>query len=256
MLRDLGDILRKKVNPATIPNGYLAYQFGWAPLVSDLMKLLNLQQSIEERKRYLKRLERGSRVKRTLFNGELSRTLVNDGYLLAGVTADEEITEYLKVWFSANAKLEISLEDADLAEDSKIRSILLGLQPSGSTLWNAVPWSWLIDYFYNVGDVIEAQRGWLPFRVTRMCIMYYTVKRSLLKRLRVDDGLSFSDSGMVTESKQRSVHANPTPMLAYDPFLSVSQVGILSSLVVARALGGTKNSGAVSPLFGGSPWAS
>jgi hypothetical protein len=252
MLRDLGRILKRDLNPATVPNGYLAYQFGWAPLVSDVMKLLNLQQSIEERKRYLKRLERGARVKRTLFSGELSRTREIDGYTLAGVTADVDITEHLKVWFSANAKLKISLESADLNNDSTIRKILLGAQPSGSTLWNMVPWSWLIDYFINVGDTIEAQRGWLPFSVTRMCVMYHSIKQSNLSRLRVDDGLSFTDSGMITESKQRSVHANPTPALAYDPFLSGSQVGILTSLVMARVLGGTKLSDVMNPWVGGS----
>lgn len=238
MLKDLGRVLQGRAKPADVPNGHLAYVFGWAPLVSDLLKLLKLQQSIEERKRYLQRLERGTRLKRNLFQGEVQRVRQVDGYTISGVTADVEIIEHLKVWFTANAKLKIPLTNADLEEDRLIR-LLLGATPAASTLWNAVPWSWLVDYFVNVGDTLEAQRGWIPFSTTRMCVMAHSIVQSNLTRIRVTvPTLSVSDSGMLTEVKRRTVVANPMPWLTYDPFLSVSQMAILTSLVVSRAMGG------------------
>lgn len=238
MLKDLGRVLQGRAKPVDVPNGHLAYVFGWAPLVSDLLKLLKLQQSIEERKRYLQRLERGTRLKRILFQGEVSRVRQVDGYTISGVTADVELIEHLKVWFTANAKLQIPLTNADLEEDRLIR-LLLGATPAASTLWNAVPWSWLVDYFVNVGDTLEAQRGWIPFSTTRMCVMGHSIIQSNLTRMRVTEPtLSVSDSGMITEVKRRTVVANPMPWLTYDPFLSTSQMAILTSLVVSRVMGG------------------
>jgi hypothetical protein len=32
---------------------------------------------------------------------------------------------------------------------------LYGLRPTPSVIYNAIPWSWLIDWFSNAGDIIE-----------------------------------------------------------------------------------------------------
>lgn len=246
MLKGLGDILRNGMSPRgvrNLPDHQLAWSFGWAPLISDLTSLLNLQKSIAERIAYLQALERGSRVRRTLFDGEILRTITPNGYTIASggptptLVADVRLTEYLRVWYTAKAKLMTTLPSGSELGDLA-RGLVLGRTLSAATLWNMIPWSWLIDYFINVSDVLAAGRGYLPFHVTWLNIMASTVTSSSLVRIRYDTGVSSVGGELQTTSKSRFVTANPIPWLTYDPFLTSGQMLNLGSLLTARSLRG------------------
>lgn len=242
MLKQAGDVLKRlpgKLRLRDVPEAHLAYSFGWAPLVSDLWSLVKLAKSIEERKAYFRSLEYGARVKRTLFKGELSRTTTPDGYQVHWIQSpdfisDIENVETLKVWFTANARWIDPLSDARQDHEYTVLDAL-GANLSAETLWNAIPWSWLIDYFANVGDVLAARRGYNSWQCTRMCLMARTEVESTLTRVRLATGLSADVGSLKTTVKQRSVYTNPTPILTYDPFLSGRQLAILGSLITARS---------------------
>jgi hypothetical protein len=244
MLKNLGDVLGNKQHPRDIPEGYLAYSFGWAPLVSDLMKLLEIQKSIEDRKRYLRALEGGTHIRRQLGSGVLQHVFLPDGFNM-GVTnwtltpifvADVTIVEKQKVWFTANAKLLTDLP-AVSSPDELATVLSLGLVMSPSTLWNMVPWSWLIDYFFNIGDLLESLRGWIPLSVPQMCIMARNESSSTLTNIRKHPGISWSGGTTIRRTaKQRHVVYEPMPFLTADPFLSFGQMANLGALGVAAAL--------------------
>lgn len=240
MLKNLGDILARRIKPKTVAEGYLAYSFGWKPLVADLTKLFDIQKGIERRLAYLRRLEHGARVSGTLEKTS-GTSVVADGavYFDAGgniaFTSDIENTESRKVWFTANAKLLDPLpppnQQYDLARDA-----FLGRNVSLATAWNAVPWSWLIDYFANVGDVLDAQRGFIRSQCTSMNIMCHTETVSKLTNIRCYSGISSSGGTFWGDSKARQVFINPTPRIAFDPILTGGQVANLGALVTAKAL--------------------
>ena len=70
MLKNAGDILSgirnisKGINPKHANDGFLAYQFGWAPLFSDLRKLLNFAKEFEKRQNFLKQNGGGKKIRR------------------------------------------------------------------------------------------------------------------------------------------------------------------------------------------------
>lgn len=244
MLKNMGDVLSRRIHPKSIPEGYLSYSFGWAPLVSDLLALFNLAKSIDDRMRYLRKLEKGTHIRRRLGKRVVQHVITSNGYS-AGATypngqtilrADTVDTEVLRVWFTAQAKLRNKLPVAtDMHYLSK--RLVLGLRASPSTVWNAVPWSWLIDYFFNVGDVIEATDGILPFDVPSMCIMAESKSTASLQNVRMLPGFTYEGGTMQTVAKRRHVEYSPIPWLTFEPLLTLGQKANLAGLVVARGLG-------------------
>lgn len=241
MLRNLGEVLSKRVSPKAVPEGYLAYSFGWAPLVNDLFKLFDLSNQIENRKRYLQRLENGGHIRRSLGGGVVQHTITPNGYG-AGTSssgsvlrADVALTEKQTVWYTANAKLLDPLPDAAPLQ-FLTENIVTGLNVSPSTAWNMIPWSWLIDYFSNIGDFMQANRGGLRFQTTRICIMCTSKVESKLVNVRMVNGSSYTGGTLTNITKQRYVSLNPRPQLTWDPFLSGSQILNLGALSTAKAL--------------------
>lgn len=246
MLKDLGRVLNGRVRPSDVPGGHLAYEFGWKPLVSDALSLITLQRQVSNRIAYLRSLEKGTRVRRTLTRNRLIKdTLTTDGLIAwnvgpagsnpYGVKADLEVREYLTVWFTANAKLIDDLPDDKVLPRDTYRR-LLGLSARPSTLWNALPWSWLSDYFVNIGDFIEAKNALTRYQCTRMNVMAHQYITSTTVNVRTKQGLSYTPSVLVKERKRRTFYANPQPSISMEPFLTNRQRGILGSLITASAL--------------------
>jgi hypothetical protein len=244
MLKELGHVLQRKIKPSMVPGGYLSYKFGWAPLVSDVRKLLDFSKQTEDRARYFRNLEWRHHVKRTLFNGEISRKTTKDGYIILtnmplgkyGYTADVTTYENLRVWYSTNAKL---LKDIP-AMPNELRKVAFkasyGLNLRAETFWDAIPWTWLSDYLFNIGDYISANQALTHLQVTRFNLMWTNDARTVHERVRLAPGLSSTAYEAQTVSQSRSVSQNPTPRITTTPFLTKSQEGILGALATASAL--------------------
>lgn len=244
MLKNLGNILSKRMHPRDIPEGWLAYSFGWKPLVSDLLSLFDFTKQMNDRAAYLRRLEHGGKIRRSLGGGVVQHSITPNGY---GVTlstpagqnalkADVELLETQRVWFTANAKLLDTLPELPSEMKSLTRNIVLGLSVNPSTVWNMIPWSWLIDYMANIGDVMLASRGGVRFRTTRMCVMCTSHCQSTLVNVRHGGTITSTGRVMHNLSKQRSVYINPRPQLTWDPILSGTQMLNLGALLTAGAL--------------------
>jgi hypothetical protein len=247
MLRDLGRVLEGTAKAGDVAGGHLAYQFGWRPLVQDLQTLGNYLNHSAGHLQYLAGLTKGRRIKRTLLrNHLLVDTLVTDGYQQFnvgpsgspwGVVADIMTREYCDIWFTCYSKSnspQISLKDPPTSWARYAHSRGLSLRPT--TLWNATPWTWLLDYFGNLGDVVEASEGLSQMKIVDMCLMVRQRVTSRLERVRLKPGLSLSQNFMTREVKARSVDPTPTPSMGLVPWITRSQGSILASLVTASAL--------------------
>jgi len=242
MLKGLGQVLSGKIRPDSIPNGHLAYQFGWKPLFSDLMNLLNLADSIEDRKRLLMNAMKkgGTRVNRSLGSFDLARASYGDPFIWESPVANGPWTiaanvnwdGYEKAWYTARLSVNPNSLPSGNLETIAARAVL-GLNLSASTLWNMLPWSWLIDYFTNVGDMLNSSRGYIPFQVKRLNVMVYQeYKRSLAK---LPSHIEYGGGGGKVTRKNR-VQSPAIARLAFKPFLTNGQLANLAALIMARAL--------------------
>jgi hypothetical protein len=213
--------------------------------------MFDLAHATNDRMRYLRNLEDGNRVHRSLqsnkeIRNEKTSNAVNIGSRAAGMnpqwcfTADVRVREFVDVWYSANGKLLNTIPDNLFTTRSLSNRQMLGLRLHPTTMWNAIPWSWLTDYFSNFGDVLEASETLASLKVTRMCVMQKNTTFSLLENARVSPGVTHNAESAIMKltQKARTVSANPTPRLAATPWLNARQAGILGSLAVVAAFRG------------------
>jgi len=161
-LRDRGLLLKKAGSE------YLNLQFGWFPFVKDLRDAVKTQQSIQTRLDQLRR-DNGKKVRRrgsvsssstqssTVGNVNLYPILTNEFYPNSSVPfeAGSSVTTTTDShWFSARFRYFIPNIDSPDWE-SKAKRILFGTTLTPSLVWELTPWSWLIDWSTNVGDVLS-----------------------------------------------------------------------------------------------------
>jgi hypothetical protein len=241
MLQQLGRVLNRQVKASDVAGGYVAWSFGWAPLISDVGKLLNLSKLINDRARYLERLADRKGVRRKLGkHGPFTTTLSDRVYLghIPGewYRASRKVVEEGEYWASGKLNLKGALPTGFDERRWQAARAALGLNLSAASLWEALPWSWLIDYFSNVGDILDAQRGFIPFSYKEVCVMARVEVRDELSGAKLMQGIQASGGMLKSTYKQRTVYVAPSPSLVFDGFLTNHQKAILLSLATAIPL--------------------
>jgi hypothetical protein len=144
-----------------------------------------------------------------------------------------------RVWFTATFRTHIpKLPEilSDKAAVNRMKARIMGLNLTPSTIWNALPWSWLIDYFGNVGHVLSnLSTGAVGDVVSTNAY----VMRHLVTRASQDSfGCLANDTQLmgtitsVTETKSRVI-ANPFGF-GLSPDLTGRQYAILAALGISR----------------------
>lgn len=147
---------------------YLNVQFGWLPFVSDLRRMyetyVNLDTRINQLIRDNKKLIQRSRTLKndTTVTVTSDQTDNNLGWFVGGSStwgasqSRRVVTQIVeeKIWFEGAFRYFIENPGS---VDWKKRAVaaLYGLNPTPSAIYELLPWSWLIDWFVNVGDVIS-----------------------------------------------------------------------------------------------------
>jgi hypothetical protein len=241
----LGNFVKptKKMLNTLGPDALLAYNFGWKPLVSDLKSMVSLGKSIDDRLRQLRNMARKKRTRRRIGSVESSYEgssvyldVAVQGQFWCPVKHDDKT----EVWLVARPEL-LDITPGTAPELWYIMDQALGLAPSYATMWNMIPWSWLIDYFVNVGTYLEAHRGHIRWSMGDAFLMAKTNRKRTVDidyvRSRSPNG-SYSGGVTTCELKSRQYRYNPGPQIAFDPFLSQGQMANLGALVISSALSG------------------
>lgn len=153
--------------PGRVSGGYLAYEFGIAPLLSDLRKLYSLQIRLHRALERLKK-DNGKLVRRQgelrLLTSTSGRSQVRsysgfDQQFVSQMHWYEpfiwrETTTYAKAWFSGRFRYWVP--DIGTPQwTARAKRYLSGISLSPVNLYNAIPWTWLIDWFSNLEFVID-----------------------------------------------------------------------------------------------------
>jgi hypothetical protein len=117
--------------------------------------------------------------------------------------------------------------------------LVYGLDISFASLWEAMPWTWLIDWFSNVGDIINANRNTMPVSHEDSCLMYTTTTRIVnvewVYRIPACT-YTVRPAPFRYERKTRTVLPNVAmPEFAVD-IIDQRRASILSSLAVTRRI--------------------
>lgn len=190
-LREVPGMLRQrflKDGLYSIPNYWLALQFGWKPLLADIRNFVLTQINAQDRLKQLLR-DNGRPVRRKviLFDKTVSESRASGSQIV--VTQPGLVTQYYpkpgvyslhtrdydRGWASARFRYWLPDGPRDVLWRAKMMAKIFGLYPSPSVVYNALPWTWLLDWFVNIGDMLENMEAGVA---DRLAADYFYVMRS------------------------------------------------------------------------------
>lgn len=236
-LRELPSLIRKegKTILESVAEMNLQTQFGWAPLISDLGKMFNFQDAANKRFVELKHLRDGGiSRKRTLYEDSLASSSIQTVHTTnqTALTVFVDAMSTLKYWGSCRWKPGIDVRTNDRELLDMAHKLALGHKIGWNTVWNALPWSWMADWFSNVGEYLAATRNTALCTPDNMLIMRHRVKSNHV-RPRSGPWPDMNQSWeFVHEIKTR--HRASAQLKAGLPILTMRQFSILGSLAILR----------------------
>jgi len=143
---------------------YLNFQFGWLPLVNDVRKFY---ESATQSDRILAEYRRNAnrKIRRGYDFPTVTTTRQASGNIqlvpaVFGLFAPGTVTETVTTrrWF--RGAFRYYLPNTDSYQDRVRRKAqeanqLFGVIPTPEVVWELTPWSWAVDWFTNVGDVMS-----------------------------------------------------------------------------------------------------
>jgi hypothetical protein len=217
----------------------LAVSFGWAPLLADLGSMIGFSQAFERRRTEIERMNRKGGLRKSIkLSSYVRDTAVTRNKAVFGrgnvtIRATETLTGRTDRWATSRWKpmfpYSAPYTDADIAA-----SILgLSFNRAPKVIWDALPWSFLVDYFTNIGDVLENVSNMLRYDCYRICVMTHTKKRAQYSVTYRSYAGTGHDGSMDTEVKTRLALA-PSLTPSFDNVMSMGQLSNLVNLGIAR----------------------
>jgi hypothetical protein len=234
---------------------YLNIEFGWKPLVADVRSFGHAVQNAQTVLNQFNR-DAGRQVRRqytfpiqetkTESIADIPRAAFTDpsfSQMYGGSLEPCYVTrvKWQRQWFSG--AFEYSLPKGTSPLSKLYRNYLdaqklLGITLTPDTLWNLAPWSWAVDWFSNIGDVISNVSDWGVYGLVLRYgyIMEHTIVSDTYTRgstgLQSVSGPASAVS-LVTETKKRR-GANPFGFGVTWDALNAAQYAILGALGLSR----------------------
>lgn len=215
----------------------LLVQFGLMPMFSDAYKLIMFHDSVNQRIRELKKLRGPRGIRRTIELDRLSDTWTGSAVLQSSnyfcyATVTKVTTQIIK------GHIRYTLHDVpDILTDDYLRSKALQAI-SGATFdpfvaWSLIPWTWLSDWFVDIGSYLAAHRNIIPLVHSLPAIMRHTRTETTCTNLQHNAGLRIRAPYVEHKTKQRSFASSS--ITAHLPFITEQQASILGSLALVRS---------------------
>lgn len=250
-LRELPDLVKNSGNSflERAAKRNLQTEFGFAPLYSDLLKLNKFRKKVENRVALLKKLREGPVLRKVeLYKGSVS-DYKGQGYFnseygpsIGTITfgCRNRLTR-VRAWgyvtYSPDADWDVKLPPTDYAYEMRARKIIGGATIDLSTAWNAYPWTWLADWFGNIGDYLEAHRNVVPVTHDKPRVMIRTETTTVIAISAPRYGIPHESARETITGRHVTKYRTPASasLPSFDmPFLSQRQVNILASLAVVK----------------------
>lgn len=238
--KKLSKVLRRKGRIKESADAYLSYKFAIEPTIRDLASLVGAQQAISQRMDELDRLASNGGLRRrvTVFQGTGSSDgdiAIESGLGIVFHNRIQTITT-AKSWGTIRwkpvgpAAYKNDKEKAELAA-----RLVLGMNAESlvATAWELFPWSFMIDWFSNVGDLITAANNTVPVEASSVNCMQHRMTSSSWTRSDTQQDFSGGSALFTRETKRRDVSFGSGLTLSL-PLLSGGQLSILGALSASR----------------------
>lgn len=264
-LRDLPRMLMKEAYAhRNLGKHYLNAQFGWIPFLKDIRKMFLIQKNMDK---IITRLHRNN-GKWALRSGSVlsdisvvdtwehagnvpvfSPVVWNDISNNANTWCRGQISHSERVWFSGRFKYYIEGLSEEIINaginspwNTAVKRLnlerkIMGLTLDPGEVYNALPWSWLVDYFSNAGNVItNVTNGYVD-----ECVAAYAyVMRENIIEAHQTSGSTLNDGspyeGTITRRSVQKCRVSANPFgFHVSGDLSSRQTAILAALGLSRA---------------------
>lgn len=160
---------------------YLNFRFGWLQFVQDLKTLTNIVDTVLSRVREFESLSRKGGLRRNirLYGKSLSeetQVVIHSslGCYINGINRGRyKVTYRGSVRWCPTKDFRPYLAKLDKTRLALSSVFDLRGELSPATFWNMIPFSWLVDYFVGIGDLLEASEGIGLVAPYDVCIMRY-----------------------------------------------------------------------------------
>lgn len=220
-----------------VGGAYLNYRFGWLQFLNDVRKLAKIVDAVNSRVKELNSLTQhgGLRRRADLDAYGVGYTSYNNNYRVIqstyGVTLYGSFTYHTqyKIWGSVRwypqNYLEIPTDPADVWL-AAVRQVFDLEEIDSETAYQLIPWSWLLDYFSNIGTLLASMEGRNLVAPRDICIMWTAETQDVLQRARtgtISDNISGGASHCTRTSFYRFVI--PEPPSSAEAFTSLLSLG-------------------------------
>jgi len=163
--------IARSFRAANLGGEYLNVVFGWKPFVRDLQEIYNLWQNVDRQLAQIVK-DNGKGVRRKVTLSDETSTPVSEsrdfgypGVDVRGFPGDlinagghtswsKVTTRHERVWYAARYRYWIP-DVSSSGWNRRAKLALFGALPTPELVWELVPFSWLIDWSVNVGDVLS-----------------------------------------------------------------------------------------------------
>jgi hypothetical protein len=217
----------------------LIYQFGIAPLISDIETLMGFQKLVDGRVEEIERLRtRGLRRTINLWSGSEIHSVPSATIHSNGVLLHAKIEKVTTVNIKGHIRWRATSNwlKSDESVRAAVRKTLLGAVTDPAGVYELIPWSWLIDYFSNLGTMVKAVRN--NFDAVHDVVRLSTHTRTVATSSNHDTHgsgiytITCTPISSMSETKTRRL-TNPS-IGARIEFLQPAQWSILGSLAVLK----------------------
>lgn len=222
-----------------VGNSYLNYRFGWVQFVRDIKTLAKITVAIERRIKEFDSLSKHGGLRRnvTLYSNNwdsISWQYIQSSYSILAI-ADTYQTDRYEISATVRWRwkdgMKVSLSKLEAFNLAVTKVFDLG-ELDASTIWNAIPWTWLVDYFVDINSFLQANENTDLVEPFDLCIVRkYKALQDQIPR-PPPSGIRITKGRYVRELKSRDypVSVPALPPIRYS-LISTSQYYVLLALL-------------------------
>lgn len=151
---------------------WLEYSFGWMPLISDIKAAAETLARFEDDSR--RTTARGHGISENVLTAGSAGSSIENNYLAYKSTTHDKIM--VRVIYRVGLKYTATAPFGSARRLAELSGFTLS--EFVPTVWELIPWSFLVDYFANVGDILTCVTTDTSsvYRITKTVIYYRTMR--------------------------------------------------------------------------------